>query len=64
MLCEGHLGVEVEMKSTSSAVPAGGPATTPPTRRSGGRIVVAVVGVGHYVAIVGVMSRRYKYVSF
>ena len=58
------MDVEVEVKSTSSAAPAAGPATTPPTRRSGGRVVVAIVGVRHYVAIVGVMSRRYEYGSF
>ena len=58
------MGVQVEVKSTSSAALAVGPATTPPTRRSGGRVVVAVVGVRHYVAIVGVMSRKYEYGSF
>jgi hypothetical protein len=62
MLWEGHLGVEFEVKSTSSAAPEGGPAATPPTRRSGGRVVVAVVGVRHYVAIVGVLSRRFELV--
>ena len=52
------MGVEFEVKSTSSATPEGDPAATPPTRRSGGRVVVAVVGDRHYVASVGVLSRR------
>ena len=51
------------MKCTSSAAPAGGQAATPPTRRSGGRVVVAAVGVRYSVAIVGVMSRRFEFVS-
>ena len=62
MLCEGHLGVEVEVKSTSSVAPAEGPAAAPPAMRSGGRVVVAVVGGRHYVAIVGVMSRRFEFI--
>ena len=63
MLCDAHLGVEVEVKSTSSAAPTGGPAAAPPTGRSGVRFDVVVVGVRHYVAIVGVMSRRFEFVS-
>ena len=63
VLCEGHLGVEVEVKSTASAASTGGPASVTPARRSGVRVVVAVVGGRHYVASVGVMSRRFEFVS-
>ena len=63
MLCEGHLDVEVEVKSTSSGAPTGGPAATPPTKRSGGGVVVAAVGVRHCVGSFGVVSRRVEFVS-
>ena len=52
------MGVEVEVKSTTSAAPTGDPAAAPPARRSGVRFVIAVVGVRHYVTGFGVLSKR------
>ena len=63
MLCVGHLSVEVEVEATSSAASTEGPAAAPPARRSDVRVVVAVVGGRHYVESVGVMSRRFEFVS-
>ena len=62
VLREGHLGVEVEVESTSSGAATEGPAAVPPARCSGVSVVVDVVGGRHYVAIAGVMSRRYEFV--
>ena len=63
MLCEGHLGVKVEVKSTSTAAPTEGSAAAPPARRHDVRVVVAVVGCRHDVVSIGVMSRRFEFVS-
>ena len=52
------MGFEVEVKSITSAAPTGGSAAAPPTGRSGVRVDVAVVGVRHYVASFGVLSKR------
>ena len=57
------MGVEVEVKLTAEAASTGSPASAPPARRSGVRVVVAVVGVGHYVASLGVTSRRFDLLS-
>ncbi len=62
-MCEGHLSVEVEVEATSSGASTGGMAAEPLARRSGVRVVVAVVGGRHYVADVGGMSRRFEFVS-
>ncbi len=63
MLREGHLSVEVEVEATSAGAAAESPASAAsPSRRSGVRVVLAVVCGGHYVAIVGVMSRGYEFV--
>ena len=53
------MGVEVEVKSTSSAAHTGGPAAAPPAKRSGVRVVVAVVGARHYVTSFGDLSKRF-----
>jgi len=58
MLCEGHLSVEVEVEATVSGAATEGPAAAPPVRRSGVRVVVAVVGGRQYVASFGVLSKR------
>ncbi len=63
MLCEGHFGVKVEVKSTSSAAPTEGSAAVPPARRRDVIVVVAVVGYRHDVVSIGVMSRRFEFVS-
>ena len=57
------MGIEVKVKSTAAAASTGGPASAPPARRSGVRVVDAVVGVGHYVASLGITSRRFDLVS-
>ena len=62
-MCEGHFNVEVEVKPASSAASTGGPAAAPFARYNGVRVVVAVVGVRHYVASFGVMSRRFGLMS-
>ena len=51
------------MEPTSSAASTEGPAAEPPARRSGVRVVVAVVGGRHRVVSVGIMSRRFEFVS-
>ena len=56
--------VDVEVEATSSgAATEGLAAAAPPARRSGVRVVVAVVCGRHYVAIAGVMLRGYESVS-
>ena len=57
------MSVEVEVEATSSGASTGGPASAPPARRSGVRVVAAVVGGRHYVAGVGVMSKRFEFLS-
>ena len=56
---EDHLCVEVEVEATSSGAATGCQAAAPPARRSGIRVVVAVVGGRHYVASFGVLSKRF-----
>ncbi len=58
MLREGHLRVEVEVEATSSGAATEGPSSAPPARRSGVRVVVAVVDGRRYVGSFGVFFMR------